>query len=218
MIGPRAVRVSFNLAGASIRSCTIASGNCPRCATAPTNCAPGISRQYKKQWQQANFDLKKVECFGQQPDLHIRIEAFFSGVKSLLDLLVQLLSTESIVAAVVDGFHRDQDGYGGRVLKTLRNNAVKAKKETSEKLDALICQHKKAWIDQVILARDLLVHPAKGMHQLMFNLEFAQKNGALVFVKAHPPEIDSKPIHHFAQSTLEQSTAFASAFLKLAHG
>lgn len=85
------------------------------------------------------------------------------------------------------------------------------------KLDGLISENKKIWIDQLILARDLLVHPQKGMHQLMFNLELAEKDGALVCTKAHPPEINSKPIHLYAQETLAQIAAFSSSFLGLLH-
>ncbi len=184
------------------------------CDDADRLCASNIAT-IQEQWKLSKFELDKVVCFGQQPDLHIRIEAFFSGIKSLLDLIVQLLSTEKVVAAAIDGFHRDQDVYGGRVLKTLRNNAVRERKELAAKADAIISEHKKTWIDAVIAARDQLVHPVKGMHQLMFSLEFVQKNGSLIFVRARPPEINSKPIHHFAQAVLEQSKAFSSNFLAL---
>ena len=76
-------------------------------------------------------------------------------------------------------------------------------------------EHKKLWIDQVILARDLLVHPEKGMNQLMFNLELSEKDGTVYCVKAHPPVINSNPIHEYAQGTLKQITAFSSSFLAL---
>ncbi|MGA2027913.1 MAG: hypothetical protein ABSH17_12735, partial [Syntrophobacteraceae bacterium] len=38
---------------------------------------------------------------------------------------------QRIVAATVDGFHRDQNGYGGRVLNALRNNAMKQRKDAA---------------------------------------------------------------------------------------
>ncbi|TAK52593.1 MAG: hypothetical protein EPO27_00875 [Betaproteobacteria bacterium] len=177
-------------------------------------CANNIAT-IQDQWKQSKFDLNRVACLGQQPDLHIRIEAFFSGVKSLLDLIVQILSTDRVVAAAIDGFHRDGDVYGGRVLKALRNNATKEKKAVAEKIDALISEHKKKWIDRVIAARDQLVHPAKGMHQLMFYLEFTEEHGALIFVRAHPPHIESTPIHKFAGDILDQTTVFCSNLLKL---
>ncbi len=184
------------------------------CANADQVCAQNIAI-LQDQWKLAKFDLEKSIFFGQQPELHIRIEGFFSGVKTLLDLLVQLLTTENIVGGNVDGFHRDKEVYGGRVLNALRGNATKESKGMAAKLDGLISEHKKMWIDQLILARDLLVHPQKGMYQLMFNLEIAEKNGALVCTKVHPPEINSKPIHLYAQETLTQIDAFSSCFLGL---
>lgn len=184
------------------------------CDGADKLCANYVATM-QEQWKLSKVDLEKIACFGQQPDLHIRIEAFFSGIKSLLDLLVQLLSTEKVVANAIDGFHRDQDVYGGRVLNSLRNNAVKERKELAAKVDVLITEHKETWIDGVIAARDQLVHPARGMHQLMLSLEFTQKNDSLIFVRAHPPEIDSKPIHQFAQIVLEQSKRFSLDFLAL---
>ena len=152
------------------------------CDGAERVCA-GNLETLQKQWRMAKFDLQKLAFFAQQPDLHIRVEAFFSGVKTLLDLIVQLLSTEGIVAAAVDGFHRDQSGYGGRVLNALRNNAVKARKDAAAKLDALISEDKKAWIDQVIFARDQLIHPEKGMYQLMFTLELSERDGRGILKK-----------------------------------
>ena len=84
-------------------------------------------------------------------------------------------------------------------------------------LDALVSEHKKAWIDQVIFARDQLIHPEKGMHQLMFTLELSERDGQLVLTKAHPPEIDSKPIQQFAQGALKGVTNFSERFLGLLH-
>jgi hypothetical protein len=184
------------------------------CTNAESLCAKNIAT-LQQQWQLARFDLNKMVFFAQQPDLHIRIEAFFSGIKTLLDLLMQLLATEKIVGGGVDGFHRDKDIYGGRILNVLRGNAVKGRQGVAAKLDTLISEHKNLWIDELILARDLLVHPQKGMHQLMFNLELAETNGSLVCIKAHPPEINSKPIHLYAQDTLKQVTAFSSIFIGL---
>jgi len=186
------------------------------CDGADKLCANNVAT-LQQQWSMAQFQLQKLAFFAQQPDLHIRIEAFFSGVKTLLDLIVQLLATEKIVAAAVDGFHRDQNGYGGRVLNALRNNAVKTRKDTAIKLDALISEHKEDWIDQVIFARDQLIHPEKGMHQLMFTLDLSEKDGQLILIKAHPPEISSRPIQQFAQDTLKGVTSFSEKFLALLH-
>lgn len=181
----------------------------------PERLCQGQIATFQQQWAIAKFDLGKVILLGEQPDLHMRIEAFFSGVKSLLDLIVQLLSTEKIVAATIHGFHRDQNVYGGSVLKTLQNNTPKNKREVASKIEALLTEHKNKWIDQVITARNLLIHPKGGMSQLMLHFDCEEKDGRLVCTRITPPIIDSMPIDQYAQHTFEQARIFASAFVAL---
>lgn len=161
------------------------------------------------------FDLGKVVIYGQQPDLHMRIEAFFSGVKTLLDLIVQLLSSEKVVGGGIDGFHRAQDIYGGKVLNVLARNALSDRKDTAARATELINLHKASWIDQAVLARDQLIHPRRGMHQVMFQIEFTEKDGKLVDKKVIPPQIDSVPIDRYAQDVLKHARDFSLAFLAL---
>jgi hypothetical protein len=134
-------------------------------------------------------------------------------VKTLLDLVVQLLSTEGVVSAPIDGFHRIKGVFGGKVLNTLRNNAVM--KDKAAMIEDLISEHKAIWIDQAVLARDRLIHPEKGLHQLMFHLELAQDGNSLTCVKIHPPLVGSMPIHLYAKDVLKQITLFSSALLRL---
>ena len=169
----------------------------------------------QQQWCASKFDLGKVVIYGQVPDLHMQIEAFFSGVKTLLDLLVQLLSSEKIVSCVVDGFHRTQDVYGGKALNALENNVPNTRKDVAGKARALISEHKASWIDQAISARDQLIHPEKGMHQLMFRLDFAEKANSLVCVKVHAPEIGSETIDQYAPQVLKHVHEFSSSFIGL---
>ena len=169
----------------------------------------------RQQWHAQKFDLQKVIIYSQQPDLHLRIEAFFSGVKTLLDLLVQLLSSEKVVVVSVDGFHRAQNIYGGKVLNALSNNASKNRKEIAAKMEALIIEHKSLWLDQAIFARDQLIHPEIGMHQLMFQLQFNKQGDNLNCVKVRPPVIDSKVIDQYAKLVLEHIQIFASNFIGL---
>ncbi|MCH9006244.1 MAG: hypothetical protein IH838_13275 [Proteobacteria bacterium] len=168
-----------------------------------------------EQWSTQKFDLQKVTIYGQHPDLHIRIKAFFSGIKSLLDLLVQVLSTEKIVSAKLHGFHRVQANYGGTVLNALENNAPDTKKEVAANIHALISEHKKEWIDEAIIARDQLVHPEKGMHQLMFHLEFSEEDGKLVCQKINAPAIEAESIDTYTQRILELVQSFTSSFIGL---
>lgn len=169
----------------------------------------------QEQWTTSQFDLGRVALFGEQPDLHMRIEAFFSGIKSLLDLMVQLLASEKIVATAIDGFHRDKSVYGGRVLKVLQNNVPSAQKELAGKIETLLVQHKDQWIDEAISARDLLIHPNKGVSQLMFRFECEEKLGKLAFKQISPPTIGSTAINEYAKRTMEKTRIFARAFISL---
>jgi hypothetical protein len=170
-------------------------------------------KSIQAQWQAAPFDLEKVVILAPQPLLHMQIEAFLSGVKTLLDLIVQLLSAEKIVAGVVDGFHRAQNEYGGKVLNQLRRNATAAAKGKAEKVSGLIREHKATWIDQTIFARDQLIHPGRGMHQLMFQLAFAEKQGKLALDKILPPCVGAAPIQEFAPKVLASAEQFSKDFL-----
>jgi hypothetical protein len=143
----------------------------------------------------------------------MRIEAFFSGLKTLLDLLVQLLSSEGVVVEAVDGFHRVRGTYGGRVLNALANNASKSKKDIAGRVVDLLSEHKTDWIDQAISARDQLVHPERGRQQLMFELDFTECPDRLVCVKVSPPTIGSEAIDQYAHRVLERAREFSANFL-----
>jgi hypothetical protein len=165
------------------------------------------------QWKKENFDINKVIIFCQQPDLHMSIEAFFSGIKTLLDLMVQLLTSEGVVQKAIDGFHRNKNVYGGKVLSVLERNASKDRKETALNIIDLILRNKETWIDQSILVRDQFVHPQKGKHQLMFHIELFKKYSRLKLEKIIPPHIDDVPINQYTQKVLRLSYEFSSEFL-----
>lgn len=84
------------------------------CANAKDACNHHF-QNLNAQWQTSPWDLARLVYFGQVPELHVLIEGFFAGLKSLLDLDSQLLTTEGVVGAAVDGFHRSKDVYGGTV-------------------------------------------------------------------------------------------------------
>jgi hypothetical protein len=184
------------------------------CGGADRLCQSQI-KDIQEHWHMKRFDLGKVIIYVQQPDLHIRIEAFFSSIKTLLDLIVQLLTSEGVVNVAVDGFHRVKKVYGGNVLNVLTNNTSNDRKKIATKAAALISQHKEAWIDQAVFARDQLIHPKKGTHQLMFHLEFAEKDDKLECVMVTPPQIDSLPVDQYAQKLLKHAQGFSTAFLAL---
>ena len=187
---------------------------CELCRDSEKLCAPQIEG-LRVQWATAKFDLARAAFFVEQPSLHLRIEAFFAGVKSLLDLLVQLLSRERIVGSGIHGFHKAGDVYGGTVLNALHRNARRDQKALAENFRALLLNHKKAWIDEVIAGRDYLVHPQGGLSQLMFHLECVEKDGTFLCSKVQPPSVNSIPIDQYAKTILGQATAFAEAFVGL---
>jgi hypothetical protein len=168
----------------------------------------------QEQWKISKFPVERMEYYATQPDLHIQIEAYFSGLKKILDFLSQLLVSEKIVGIVIDGFHRDKDIYGGRILNALINNVIKGKEEIASLIYNHINEHKKKWIDQAIFARDLMIHPEKGKLQLMFNLKLKVKKDSLICLNVNPPEIYYKPIQIYTQETINQLTKYSIDFLK----
>ncbi len=184
------------------------------CARSDQVCEKHVAT-LQQQWRTARFDLEKIVVFGQVPELHIRIEFFFAGIKTLLDLLAQLLSSEKVVTEVVDGFHRSQDVYGGRVLNVLERNARGNRKVVAAKIRELMLANKTSWIDEAIRARDQLIHPEKGMHQLMFRLDLVARDNTIVCRKIHSPMIGAEAVDHYAQGTLTHAQAFSAELLKL---
>ena len=100
----------------------------------------------KRNWAEAKWDLDRSIYFAEVPEMHVSIEAFFAGLKSLLDLIVQLLSTEEVVGTRIDGFHRTGTVYGGKVLNALKQNVKAGKKPLARSLLDLIADHKEHWI------------------------------------------------------------------------
>ena len=172
----------------------------------------------QEQWKITKYDLDRLIFFALQPDLHIRIQAFFSGVKTLLDLFMQLLTSENVVGIVIDGFHRKGNVYGGKVLNALKKNVRADKRTEASNLETFILRHKNVWIDQVIQARDALVHPDGGMFQLMFNIVLFEKDGVLHCDEIRPPAINSKSIEVFANDTLDQIKEFSTNFFRILKG
>jgi hypothetical protein len=182
------------------------------CELANQRCEPYFET-LKQQWRRSPWDLQRVVHFGQVPEIHLLIEGFFAGLKSLLDLDVQLLSTERIVGVGLDGFHRDRTVYGGVVLNALERNARSQRKSTAAEVAKLVREHKTIWIDKAIEARDLLVHPTRGQQQLMFELRLGVQEGVLDPRDAVPPHVGSVPIEQYARARLENIREFSIALL-----
>jgi len=172
----------------------------------------------KRSWGSPDSSLIKAAFFAQVPELHATIKAFFAGLKGLLDLIVQLLSSEGVVNASLDGFHRKYKSgvpiYGASALNALMNNACSDKKETAINIYELIQSHKKDWIDNVIEARDFLIHPQKGTHQVMFEIKLKSTQNTLVYKNAVPPSVGSMSVDKYAKKQLKNIEKFAKSFLK----
>lgn len=167
----------------------------------------------RRQWQTSPWDLAHTVLHGQVPELHLLTEGFFAGLKSLLDLNSQLISTEGVVGVSLDGFHRKKDVYGGAIVNALNRNAKHEKKRVATAIKELITEHKKLWIDDVIGTRDLLVHPSRGAHQLMFRLQVENRDGLLVYEDAVPPHIEGVQISDYAAARVENVKGFSSSLL-----
>lgn len=185
------------------------------CINATQICSSHIQRM-QEQWNRKPFDLSQVELFSHVPAMHSYAESFFSGTKSLMDLLAQLISSENIVSGtVIHGFHKKNKVCGGDVLNALENNAATEKKEWAQKIRELILQAKKIWIDQCIGFRDGFIHPEKGMFQIMFRLEFLEKDGKISWEKPTPPSVGEDSINTFVSKKLTHIQQFSTDFLKL---
>ena len=180
-------------------------------------CKPHFE-SFQKSWVSPNSSLPKTVCFAQVPELHTSIKALFACFKGLLDLIVQLLSSEGIVNASLNGFHRkDKNGvtiYGATVLNALKNNACAAKKTIAKNIYDLINSHKEKWIDNVIEARDFLIHPQKGTHQVMFEIKLKSVKNTLVYKNAVPPSVESFRVDIYAKNQIKNVENFAKSFLK----
>ena len=182
------------------------------CLSAKDLCRPRFD-DMSLQWQTSPWDLAKTVSYCQVPELHVLIEGFFAGLKSLLDLDAQLLSTEGVLGVSVDGFHRKKDVYGGKVLNALDRNAKHGKKGGATAIKGLITEHKELWIDEVIGSRDLLVHPSRAAQQLMFELQVESRNGALVYLGAAPPHVGTVAINQYAAARVDDIKQFSSSLL-----
>lgn len=185
------------------------------CTDAALLCEPAVA-SLRDNWAMAKFPVEALDYYAEHPGLHVHIEAFLSSVKSLLDLSIQLLSSERIVGAAIQGFHHTTgSGPGGRVLETLRKNVRKERRELATRIDALLVAHKARWIDEAVGARDSLVHPKKGMMQFMFHLVCTESEGEFVCTQVHPPRVGSLPIDRYASQTFEHARTFVADLISL---
>ncbi len=88
----------------------------------------------KSQWEKASWNVDKFDYLVEIPEYYLNITAYLETLKTFLDLIVQLISTEGIVNPIIHGFHTKGKIIGGDLLHILENNAKKDKSDTAGKL------------------------------------------------------------------------------------
>lgn len=175
-------------------------------------CAPSFEN-LKSQWRISKWEISGCTYLVDVPNLHLSIHSFLSAVKTFLDVLVQLASTEGIVSVEVHGFHRKGETIGGKLLHILKNNTTKSKQNTAILLHDLIIDHKKIWIDNSVNSRDLLIHP-EGLVKMMFILVISEKDNELNLDGILKPSLNGEEFDIYAKKTLSRIEEFTNLFLR----
>ena len=175
-------------------------------------CIPKFN-ELKAQWEKSPWPTDDCYYLAEVPEVHLFINVFLNSIKAYLDLIVQLISTENIVYKKVHGFHKKGKDPGGKILHTLKN---KAKNEECAGLFLkLISDHKQKWIDDVVNARDSLVHPDKGLLQVMFQLEIKSKETELILVSIKKPYMADLDFDQYAEKIFNRLSGFSKSFITL---
>jgi len=177
-------------------------------------CEPKFST-LQDQWKTKEWSLEKCDYFVEIPEVHVYIQAFLGTIKTFLDLIVQLISSEKIVSVQIDAFHRNKKVIGGTVINTLDHNSKDTKKEISAKIKKLIQTHKGIWIDRAVITRDNLTHPKKGMTQIMFRLKIKKDGKKLQLNEITKPKIEEKTFEVYAEEIIKNVETFSKEFLDL---
>lgn len=179
-------------------------------------CQPSL-QNLDSQWNTAKWTHKKCRYFVEIPEVHVYIQIFLVSVKTFLDLIVQLINSENVTTSKIHGFHKKNKIIGGEILNLLNNNSNKSKKDTANKIAALIGKHKEDWLDEAVSARDLLTHPEKGIAQVMFELRFRETQRGLKLIKIIKPKINTNKVdfNDYARAVLEKIEAFSKDLLEL---
>jgi len=175
-------------------------------------CQPAL-QELQSQWKTAPWDLNKCSYFADIPGVHLYIHNLLSSVKTFLDLLVQLLTSEQVVAELIHGFHKRGDIIGGAVINVLENNARNSDK--ASQILSLIDEHRQLWIDTAILLRDNLTHPEQGFWKLGIGMELDSEAEGLVLRHVVTPSVDGECFDTFAERVVEQAGSFSEQFLQV---
>jgi hypothetical protein len=171
--------------------------------------------ELKNHWGKSPWDINRGDYLVEVPEFHLHVQSFLATIKTFLDLIVQLISTEGIVAKTVHGFHKKGKQVGGEVLQILETKARPEKSNTAGELFKLIDGQKTAWIDQAVNVRDILVHPVNGLAQVMFRLEIGQKKGELKLLKIIQPSLAGVQFDEYSHMTLMHIDNFSKSYVDI---
>lgn len=166
------------------------------------------------QWKKSKWDLDSCVYWVDVPEAHVSIHAFLSGVKTFLDVFVQLISSEEIVHGHIHGFHRKGNNIGQRLLHNLKFGSNKSKKDTAVLIHDLICEHKVLWIDNVVNLRDLFTHPETGLSKVMFALDIYEFRENIALRRILKPSFSENDFDVYALKTLSMVEEFSKKFMQ----
>ena len=175
-------------------------------------CAQRVA-ELQRQWRASRWDLQRLRYFVEVPSVHLSIQAFLVTVKTLLDLMAQLLSTERVVHTRLHGFHKKGRVVGGEVLYALAHKRNPLRGEAAARIREYLTEQKSVWIDEVVEARDCLAHPTRGAPQVMWELEVKAEDGSLACERIVPPHIGEQAFDRYAASVAGLCEVFATKIL-----
>ena len=178
-------------------------------------CEPKFN-ELKNQWNTSKWPIEKMDYFAEIPEVHLFIQVFLNSIKTFLDLIVQLISTERIVNKKIHGFHKKGKDPGGEILHILKNKQTN--KKIAEHILKLIEEHKRKWVDDAVNARDSLVHPEMGLIQVMFEIEITSTDSELELSELKKPYINNIYFDRYAKETYRQLIEFSQSFIKILRG
>jgi len=167
----------------------------------------------QEQWARSPWELRRGTYWVEVPEFHLYTQAYLSTVKTLLDLLAQLVTTEELVNKKVHGFHKKGQECGGQLLHILNTKALPTKGKVASHLCGLIEEHKRIWIDRAIDLRDTLIHLEKGLSQIMFALDVEVDRENLRLAGILHPQIGGQGLEEYAEQTTQHISRFCTEFL-----
>jgi len=152
-------------------------------------------------WRKAPWELERGRYLVEVPTVHLYVQAFLATVKTLLDLLAQLTSTQGLVLKKVHGFHKKGQCIGGELLEILTKRAAPGREGAASELRRYLNEQKDIWIDELVTARDNMAHPERGMHQVMWELELLVGGAELKCRRVVAPHVNDQPFDEYARNT-----------------